>query len=199
MFYLTTHLTYFIYGYMASDHSDARENMLPPHGLLFPINSMGYFICTIPHPWYTSCEALARTGNSSMGPLHEGLIRRPITPWENALTTELHLVPNSPKQFYTFRINHFPVAIFPQKNITQNIHSHLQYWSLQTKWSCENYKDNIQWAILQTYSKVAKKNMAFLNNGSMPGIISQFEGTSNGPLLTFPSSKSLRWNHPCCK
>ena len=49
MFYLTTHSTHFIYGYMASDHSDSeRGNPLPPHRILFPINSKGYFICTIP-------------------------------------------------------------------------------------------------------------------------------------------------------
>ena len=43
MFYLMTHSTYFIYGYMASDiymvkdHSDSeRGNLLPPHGLLLP-------------------------------------------------------------------------------------------------------------------------------------------------------------------
>ena len=52
MFYLTTHSTHFIYGYMASDiwyQSDSeRGNPLPPHGLLFPINSKGSFICTIP-------------------------------------------------------------------------------------------------------------------------------------------------------
>ena len=53
-FYLTTHSTHFIYGYMASDimvkdHSDSkRGNPLLPHGLLFPINSKGSFICTIP-------------------------------------------------------------------------------------------------------------------------------------------------------
>ena len=40
---------------------------------------------------YTSCGALAGTRNSSMGPPHEGSIRRPIAPWANALTTELHL------------------------------------------------------------------------------------------------------------
>ena len=35
--------------YMASDHSDSkRGNLLPPHGLLLPINSKGSFICTIP-------------------------------------------------------------------------------------------------------------------------------------------------------
>ena len=54
MFYLTTHSTHFIYGYMASDimvkgHSDSeRGNPLLPHGSLFPINSKGSFICTIP-------------------------------------------------------------------------------------------------------------------------------------------------------
>ena len=40
---------------------------------------------------YTSREALAGTRNSSMHPPHEGSIRRPIAPWANALTTELHL------------------------------------------------------------------------------------------------------------
>ena len=42
---------------------------------------------------YTSRGALARTRNSSMGPPHEGSIRRPIAPCANALTTELHLAP----------------------------------------------------------------------------------------------------------
>ena len=40
-----------LYGatHMVKDHSDSeRENPLPPHGLLFPINSKGSFICTIP-------------------------------------------------------------------------------------------------------------------------------------------------------
>ena len=42
---------------------------------------------------YTSSGALAGTRNSSMGPPHEGSIRRPIAPWANALTTVLHLAP----------------------------------------------------------------------------------------------------------
>ena len=47
MAYLTTHSTHFIYGY--KDDSDSkRGNPLPPHGLLFPINNKGSFICTIP-------------------------------------------------------------------------------------------------------------------------------------------------------
>ena len=34
---------------MLKDHSDSeRGNPLPPRGLLFPINSKGYFICNIP-------------------------------------------------------------------------------------------------------------------------------------------------------
>ena len=33
MFYLMTHSTHFIYGYMVKDHSDSeRGNLLPPHG-----------------------------------------------------------------------------------------------------------------------------------------------------------------------
>ena len=42
---------------------------------------------------YTSRGALAGTRNNSMGPPHEGSIRRPIALWANALTTELHLAP----------------------------------------------------------------------------------------------------------
>ena len=35
--------------HMVKDHSDSEKgNPLPPHRLLFPINSKGCFICTIP-------------------------------------------------------------------------------------------------------------------------------------------------------
>ena len=40
-----------LYGvrHMVKDHSDSQKgNPLPPHGLLFSINSKGSFICTIP-------------------------------------------------------------------------------------------------------------------------------------------------------
>ena len=40
-----------LYGvrHMVKDHSDSQKgNLLPPHGLLFSINSKGSFICTIP-------------------------------------------------------------------------------------------------------------------------------------------------------
>ena len=36
-------------GHIVKDHSDSeRGNLLPSHGLLFPINSKNSFICTIP-------------------------------------------------------------------------------------------------------------------------------------------------------
>ena len=50
MFYLTTHSTHFIYGYMASknivtDHSDSeRGNPWPPHGLLLVIGSKVFYM-----------------------------------------------------------------------------------------------------------------------------------------------------------
>ena len=54
MFYLTTHSINFylwLYGvrHMVKDNSDSEKgNPLPPHRLLFLINSKGSFICTIP-------------------------------------------------------------------------------------------------------------------------------------------------------
>ena len=81
MFYLTTHSTHFIYGYMASkhmvkDHSDSeRGNPLPPHGLLFPINARVILYApshrqgsTYHGLCYTSRGVLAGTRNRSMGP-----------------------------------------------------------------------------------------------------------------------------------
>ena len=49
--------------------------------------------CTYHDLCYTSRGALAGTRNRSMGPPHEGSIRRPVAPWGNALTTEIHLAP----------------------------------------------------------------------------------------------------------
>ena len=46
-----------LYGvrHMVKDHSDNEKgNLLPPHRLLFPINSRGSFICTIPHIAHTT-------------------------------------------------------------------------------------------------------------------------------------------------
>ena len=93
MFYLTTHSTHFIYGYMASDiwlrtilivrkethcchigysfRLTARVLLYAPYHRQ---DSTYHSLC------YTSRGALAGTRNSSMGPHHEGSIRRPIAP-----------------------------------------------------------------------------------------------------------------------
>ena len=89
MFYLTTHSTHFIYGYMASDiwlrtFQIAREETRCRHmGYSFRLaarvllyapshrqDSTYHGLC------YTSRGALAGTRNSSMGSPHEGSIRR---------------------------------------------------------------------------------------------------------------------------
>ena len=94
MFYLTTHSTHFIYGYMASDiwlrtilivRKETRcrhigySYRLTARVLLYAPShrqdNTYHSLC------YTSRGALAGTRNSSMGPPHEGLIRRPIAPW----------------------------------------------------------------------------------------------------------------------
>ena len=106
MFYLTTHSTHFIYGYMASDiwlrtilivRKETRQIgysfRLAARVLLYAPShiqdSTYHRLC------YTSRGALAGTRNRSMGPPHEGSIRQPIALWANALTTELHLAPNT--------------------------------------------------------------------------------------------------------
>ena len=86
MFYLTTHSTHFIYGYMASDiclrtilivRKETRcSYRLAARVLLYAPShrqdNTYHGLC------YTSRGALAGTRNSSMGPPHEGSIRRPI-------------------------------------------------------------------------------------------------------------------------
>ena len=93
MFYLTTHSTHFIYGYMASDiwlrtilivRKETRcrhigySYRLTARVLLYAPShrhdNTYHGLC------YTSRGALARTRNSSIGPPHEGSIRRPIAP-----------------------------------------------------------------------------------------------------------------------
>ena len=82
--------------HIVKDHSDSeRGNLLPPHGLLFPINSKGSFICTIPQtgkhiprPFVTPVVEhwLEQEIAQWVHPI-EGSIRRPIALWANALTT----------------------------------------------------------------------------------------------------------------
>ena len=93
MFYLTTHSTHFIYGYMSSDiwlrtilivrketrcHHIGYSYRFTARVLLYAPShrqdSTYHGLC------YTSRGALAGTRNSSMGSPHEGSIRRPIAP-----------------------------------------------------------------------------------------------------------------------
>ena len=93
MFYLTTHSTHFIYGYMAADiwlrtilivRKETRcrhigySYRLAARVLLYASShrqdNTYHSLC------YTSRGELAGTRNSSMGPPHEGSIRRPIAP-----------------------------------------------------------------------------------------------------------------------
>ena len=94
MFYLTTHSTHFIYGYMASDiwlrttQIVTEETRCRYIGYSFRLaarvllyapsqrqDSTYHSLC------YTSRGALAGMRNSSMGPPHEGLIWQPIAHW----------------------------------------------------------------------------------------------------------------------
>ena len=88
MFYLTTHSTHFIYGYMASDiwlrtilivrketrcHHIGYSFQLAARVLLYASShrqdNTYHSLC------YTSCGALAGRRNSSVGPSHEGSFR----------------------------------------------------------------------------------------------------------------------------
>ena len=95
MFYLTTHSTHFIYGYMASDiwlrtrcrHIGYSYRLTARVLLYAPSHRQDntyHGLC------YTSRGALAGTRNSSMGPPHEGSIRQP---WANSSTSELRPAP----------------------------------------------------------------------------------------------------------
>ena len=75
IFCLMTFSTHFIYGYMIKDHSDSeRGNLLPPHGLLFPISSKVFLYApshrqdsTHHSVCYTSRRVLAGTRNTLYG------------------------------------------------------------------------------------------------------------------------------------
>ena len=93
MFYLTTHSTHFIYGYMASDIwlrtilIVRKETRCRHIGYSYRLTARVLLYSpshrqdnTYQDICYTSRGALAGMRNSSMGPPHEGSIRRPITP-----------------------------------------------------------------------------------------------------------------------
>ena len=93
MFYLTTHSTHFIYGYMALDLwlrtiLIVRKETRCRH-IVYSYRLTASVLLYAPshrqdntyHGFcYTSRGTLAGTRNSSMGPPHEGSIRRPTAP-----------------------------------------------------------------------------------------------------------------------
>ena len=114
MFYLTTHSTHFIYGYMASDiwlrtilivRKETRcrhigySYRLTARVLLYAPSrrqdSTYHGLC------YTSRGALAGTRNSSMGPPHEGSIRRPTAPRANAIPLSYVPLPSCTEVCYS--------------------------------------------------------------------------------------------------
>ena len=149
MFYLTTHSTHFIYGYMVSDiwlrtilivRKETRCRHIgyslqltarvllyaPSHGQ----DNTYHGLC------YTSRGSLAGMRNSSMGPPHEGSIRRPIAPWASALPLNYVPLQNagpSPPQHIQARsfsgIDFFLTAIFYE--LIYYIKSHL---SIKPEW-----------------------------------------------------------------
>ena len=91
--YSREHSTHFIYGYMASDIwvrttlIVRKETRCSHIGYSFQLTARVLLYApshrqdsTYHGLCYTSREALAGTRNSSMGPPHEGSIRRPIAP-----------------------------------------------------------------------------------------------------------------------
>ena len=75
--------------YVIKDHPHSkRGNPLPPDRLHFPITSKVFFY--MHHP----TDRIAHTTVFVIPVRYVGSIRRPIPPWANALTTELHLAPH---------------------------------------------------------------------------------------------------------
>ena len=109
MFYLTTHSTHFIYGYMASDIwlrtilIVRKETRCRHMGYSFRLTARVLLYApshrqdsTYHGLCYTSRGALAGTRYSSMGPPHEGSIRRPIhRTMSEPSTSELHPAPRN--------------------------------------------------------------------------------------------------------
>ena len=115
MFYLTTHSTHFIYGYMASDIwlrtilIVRKETRCRHIGYSYRLTARVILYArshrqdnTYHGLCYTSRGSLAGTRNSLMGPPHEGSIRRPIAPWANALPLSYVPLPWMDRQIYIY-------------------------------------------------------------------------------------------------
>ena len=128
-FYLMTHSTHFIYGYMASDIwlrtilIVRKETRCRHIGYSFRLTARVLLYApshrqdnTYHGLCYTSRGALAGTRNSSMGRPHEGSIRRPTAPWANVLPLSYVPLPGSQ------RVHHFGLGnLFPCSSHTTAI------------------------------------------------------------------------------
>ena len=125
MFYLTTHSTHFIYGYMASDIwlrtilIVRKETRYRHIGYSYRLTArvLSYAPShrkdnTYHGLCYTSRGELAGTRYSSRGPSHEGSIRRPTAPWANALS--LSYVPLLGCYIMHYATNRIVRPLFPQ-------------------------------------------------------------------------------------
>ena len=172
MFYLTTHSTHFIYGYMASDiwlrtilivrkvtcccHIGYSLQLTAIVLLYAPSHRQD---STYPSLCYTSHGALAGTRNSSMGSPHEGSIWRPITPWANALTTELHLIPKFHQ--FVFAVKSYAVSCYLMHNTHRHTHTFflfkltaifLFFWELQLHF-CRHLVPGSSLSLLRNFIK----------------------------------------------
>ena len=146
MFYLMTHSTHFIYGYMASDIwlrtiLIAREETRCRYmGYSFRLTARVLLYAsshrqdnTYHGLCYTSRGALAGTKNSSMGPPHEGSIRRPTAPWANALPLSYVplLVSNKSSTYFSDMLENFFFFLpYPESWISCRISEILFYFRL---------------------------------------------------------------------
>ena len=84
-----------LYGvrHMVKDHPDSeRGNPLPPHRVLFPINSKGSFICTIP-------DRIAHT-TAFVTPVMEYWLKREIAQWVHPMKDRSDDPPHHERTLY---------------------------------------------------------------------------------------------------
>ena len=78
---------------------------------------------------YTSRGALAGTRNSWMGPPHEGLIRRPITPWANIYhTMSMSNLHGDPSQTFTIPCLCQISMVTPAKHLPYHVYVKSPWW-----------------------------------------------------------------------
>ena len=124
MFYLTTHSTHFIYGYMASDimvkdHSDSEKgNPLPPLRLLLLINSNGSFICII-----------------HVTPVVEHWLEREIAQWVHPMKDRS----DDPPRANALPLSYVPLPAYKQSSSTGNMrYVIMEVWVLAAQEYCES-------------------------------------------------------------